>query len=134
MPFIITSVASLVIVFPFAFVFRFNYEKVVDPIVEFLGELAEFTMNKIRDVCLFFNWDGLLWRLFWDNLEWSDFEEQYPERARRVQLKTDNFMKWFELQSFKMPITKDVYDWYMKHTDLSYIREVEEKRKKRKKK
>ena len=134
MPFIVACLVSLVMVEPFALIFRFNPEKVADPIVETIGKIAELTMNVIRDVCLFFHCDGLLWRLFWSDVEWSDFEEEYPERARHVKLKTDNFTKWFELQSYKMPITKDVYDWYMKHTDSNYIKEVNDKRKKRKKK
>ena len=133
-PFILAALITFVIVAPLSFIFRFNFEKVTDPIVEGIGEVAEFTMDKIRDVCLFFHWDGLLWKLFWSAVEWSDFEEEYPERARHVQLKTENFTKWFELQSYKMPITKDVYDWYMKHIDSNYIKEVEDKRKKRKKK
>jgi hypothetical protein len=33
-----------------------------------------------------------------------------------------------------MPITKDVYDWYQKHSDPNFIREVKDKRKKREKK
>lgn len=106
----------------------------MDPIFDVVGEVAEFTMNKIRDICLFFHCEGLLWKLFWSETEWSDFEENDPVRARHVKLKTDNFMKWFELQSFKMPITKDVYDWYQKHRDPSYISEVNNKRNKRKKK
>jgi hypothetical protein len=134
LPFILAVLIIFVVIAPLSFIFRFNFEKVTDPIVEGIGEVAEFTMNKIRDICLFFHCEGLLWRLFWSEVEWSDFEEEYPERARYVKLKTDNFKKWFELQSYKMPITKDVYDWYQKHTDSNFIREVEEKRKKRKKK
>lgn len=134
LPFIFACLISFVIILPISFIFRFNGEKVTDPICEAVGEVAEWTMNKIRDTCLFFHCDGLLWRLFWSEVEWSDFEEEYPERARHVKLKTDNFMKWFELQSYKMPITKDVYDWYQKHSDPNFIREVKDKRKKRNKK
>ena len=133
-PFIFVCLIACVIVLPLSFIFKFNDEKVLENFVEKVGTVAELTMNVIRDVCLFFHCEGLLWRLFWSDVEWSVFEEQYPERARHVKLKTDNFTKWFELQSYKMPITKDVYDWYMKHTDSSYIKEVNDKRKKRKKK
>lgn len=133
-PFIFVCLIACVIVLPLSFIFKFNDEKVFEIFVEKVDTVAELTMNVIRDVCLLFNCEGLLWRLFWSDVEWSVFEGQYHERARHVKLKTENFTKWFELQSYKMPITKDVYDWYMKHTDSNYIKEVEDKRKKRKKK
>ena len=119
--FILACLVSTVIVFPLSLIFGFKSE---DPIIK----VGEFTMNKIRDICLFFHCEGLLWRFFWSEVEWSDFEEEYPERARHVKLKTENFIKWFELQSYKMPITKDVYDWYQQHSDPDFIREVKYKR------
>lgn len=114
-PFVLVCIVTFVIVIPFSFIFRFNFKKVTDPIIKAVGEVAEFTMNKIRDICLFFHCEGLLWSFFWSDVEWSDFEKEHPEQARYVKLKTENFKKWFELQSYKMPITKDVYDWYQNH-------------------
>ena len=114
---------------------RKPFDDVADPIGNKIVELAGFYQDTVRTLMLFLHLDRWLWTCYWNtNSEFEEFEKKNPERGRRIRLKTENFMKWFELQSYKMPITKDVFDWYMKHIDAAYIREVKAKRKKEKKK
>ena len=134
LPFLLAAIITIGIIFPLSLIFKFSCEDVTDPILGRIGDVAEFAMNTIRDLCVFFHCEGLMWRFFWSDSEFEDFEEKYPERARHVKLKSENFTKWFELQSYKMPITKDVYDWYQQHSDPNFIKEVKAKRNKRKKK
>ena len=121
------TVASII-----CFITRKSFDDVIDPIGHKICDLAGFHQSLLRTLMLFLHLDRWLWTCYWNtDGEFKKFEKENPERGRRIRLKTENFMKWFELQSYKMPITKDVFDWYIKHNDAEWIRSVKEKRKKK---
>lgn len=134
-PLLFLVVLGFVIASVISFITRKPFDDIIDPIGEKICDLLGFHQALLRTLMLFLHFDRWLWTCYWNtDSEFEAFEKKNPERGRRIRLKTENFIKWFELQSYKMPITKDVFDWYMKHISQDFINEVKNKRKKRNKK
>ena len=134
-PFLVLIIIGFIIAEVIGLITRKPFDEVVNPIGEKIVALAEIYQRVVRTLMLFLHFDRWLWTCYWNtDSEFEAFEKKNPERGRRIRLKTENFLKWFELQSYKMPITKDVFDWYMKHISHDFINEVKAKRKKRNKK